>query len=267
MKTSSFISTFLTGLTLLFLGSETAQAAFTSVTQTGSNLDPIAPMIEASPLQDEAFAYVDRTHELTSARFNPATGLLTTDGTGTLVGFPLYLIGLRYVSNANDNRAAGVAGDPNSYRVTYNIDTPSIAYLLLDNRLNGTGSNWSNPNTSDPDLGGGLSWVTSGGWTRVNTGMMPNGQGDYIGIDEGGTVAGPDVRTHHDPGAGVGLNNFFSIYSKPVNGSFDTFSVRQAAGNGNMYLVAISPIPEPGAFGLFSLGAIGLVGILRRARR
>ena len=244
-----------------------ANAAITTVTQVGSNLDPLPPQVESARLADESFAFVDRTHELTAARFDSATGLLTTDAAKTLAPFPSYLLGLQYVANANDNRTAGVANDFTSYKVTYTIDQPSVAYLLLDNRLDGTAGNVSGLNTTDPDLGGTLSWVKFGGWQRVNTGFMPNGQADYVGIDEGGTVAGPADRTHHDPGAGIGLNQFYSIYSKEVTGSFDTFSIRQATGSGNMYVVAVAPIPEPSTWVLLSLGVAGLAGAVRRRQR
>jgi hypothetical protein len=244
-----------------------ADAVITSVTQNSvPNLDPLPPRIEPATLEEESFAFVDRTHELTSARYVPATGLLTTDATtGTLVGFPSYLIGAQYVANANDNRTAGTDSVLNDYLVTYTVDTPSIAYLLLDNRLDGAAGNVSKTNTTDPNLGGNLAWVINDGWTRVNSGIMPNGQADYIGIDEGGTVAGPDARTHHDAGPGVSLNQFYAIYSKEVTDSFVTRGIRQATGSGNMYVVAVVPIPEPGTIGLVAMGAAAL--LVRRSRR
>jgi hypothetical protein len=245
-----------------------AQAGLINVSQSGTNLDPIAPQIEPTPLGEESFAYVDRTHELTAARFNPATNLLDEPNTGTLVAFPSYLQGAQYVANANDNRSAGVAANPadTGYTVTYTTDTPGTAYLLLDNRLNGTADNGtSSPNDDDPDLGGNLVWVTRDGWQRVNTGIMPNGQADYVGFDEGATVASPDLRTHHDPGPGEGLNQFFAIYSKQFPaGTFQTFGQRQTTNAGNMYVVAFQPIPEPATVGLLGVGLTGLA--LRRRR-
>jgi hypothetical protein len=257
---------------LLFCGSVNAQGLISVSQNTVPNLDPLPPQVEATPLEEEAFAYVDRTHELTAVRVDATTGVLTTNAAGNLVPFPAYLLGARYVANANDNRTAGTDAVLNDYRVTYTVNTPGTAYLLLDNRLDGTTGNVSHPNTDDPDLGGNLAWVLSEGWTRVNTGIMPNGQPDYLGIDEGGTVSGPAARTHHDPGAGVALNNFFAIYSKPIPaaGTFTTSGIRQATGSGNMYVVAFQAIPEPSTIALAMLGGLGLVVAgfsLRRAKR
>ena len=257
------------GLSILFAGlvsAITANANLVSVTQSGPGTFAVPPQIESTPFGEESFAYVNRTHEITSARTDPTTGLLTTAATGNLVGFPSYLIGLQYVANANDNRSAGTAGTFNSYTVTYTVDSPSVAYLLLDNRIDGPNGNVLKANTTDPIIGGDLSWVTSDGWSRVNTGIMPNGQADYIGIDEGATVATPDLRTHHDPGPGQGLNNFFSIYTKNVPaGTFQTY--RDAGNGGNMYVVAVAAVPEPSTFVFLGLGVGTLVLNALRKRR
>jgi len=254
------------GLAALVLAcAVTAQAAITSVTQnTVPNQDVLPPRIEPAPLGEESFSFVDRTHELTSARYVPATGLLTTDAAvGTLVGFPSYLIGAQYVANANDNRSAGTSSILSDYLVTYKVDCKSLAYLLLDNRLDGVASNVSKTNTTDPILAGSIAWLLDEGWQRVNTGIMPNGQADYVGIDEGGSVAGPDLRTHHDPGPGVALNQFYSIYSKVVdNGEFVTHGIKMAAGTGNMYVVAV--IPEPASLSLLVLSSLGLLARRRK---
>jgi hypothetical protein len=255
----------------VLLACESARAqGLISVTQTTvPNLDPIAPQVEVTTLTEEAFAFVDRTHELTSARFDPATGLLNTAATGTLVGFPSYLLGAQYVANANDNRTAGTDAVLNDYRATYTVNTPGTAYLLLDNRLDGTAGNVAKANTTDPNLGGNLVWVTAEGWTRVNTGIMPNGQADYLGIDEGGTVANAAARTHHDPGPGQSLNQFYAIYSRQITapGTFTTSGIRQPTGSGNMYVVAFQPIPEPSTIAMAILGGFGIAAAVIRRRR
>jgi hypothetical protein len=258
----------LTILTLLICGSANAQGLVSVSQNSVPNIDPVPPQVETLPLAEESFAFVDRTHEITAARVDPATGLLNTAATGNLIPFPAYLLGARYVANANDNRTAGTDAVLNDYRVTYTVNTPGTAYLLLDNRLDGTAGNVSKTNTTDPDLGGNLAWVLNEGWTRVSTGIMPNGQADYLGLDEGATVASPDLRTHHDPGPGVGLNQFYAIYSRPITaaGTFTTSGIRQPAGSGNMYVVAFQAIPEPSTIALAALGGIALVvaGIRRR---
>jgi hypothetical protein len=258
-------------LAALVCASANAQG-LVSVTQNNvPNIDVIPPQIEALTLTEESFAFVDRSHELTGARYDPGTGLLATANTGTLVPFPAYLLGAQYVANANDNRSAGTDATLNDYLVTYTVDTPGTAYLLLDNRLDGTASNGSSgSNSTDPDLGGNLAWVLNDGWTRVNTGIMPNGQADYIGIDEGGpTPADPSGRMHHDPGAGEGLNQFYAIYSREITaaGTFTTGGQRQATGAGNMYVVAYQPIPEPSTVVLATLGGFGIALAALRRRR
>ena len=256
-------------MVLLTCGWASAQGLISVSQNTVPGLDPIQAQVEATTLAEESFAFVDRTHELTSARFDPANGLLNTATTGTLVGFPSYLLGAQYVANANDNRTAGTDAVLNDYRATYTVNTPGTAYLLLDNRLDGTAGNVSKANTTDPNLGGNLSWVTSEGWTRVNTGIMPNGQADYLGIDEGATVADPAARTHHDPGPGNGLNQFYAIYSRQITapGTFTTSGIRQPTGSGNMYVVAFQPVPEPSTIVLAALGGLGVVvAAIRRTR-
>jgi hypothetical protein len=253
-----------------------ARASLISVIQNSvPTLDPIPPQVEAGNLADRSFAFVDRTHELTGATHN-GTSLLASQGlavgTYQVLPFPSYLVGAQWVANANDNRAAGTGSaiGQNDYLVTYTVDTPGVAFLLLDNRLNGTGSNWSSSNTTDPDLGGNLSWVITDGWTRVMTGMNPSGSlavGDYLGVDEVATVAGPGARTPSGAASGVGVNQFYSIYSRVISspGTFTTGGIKQAAGGGNMYVVAFVSVPEPTTAALLILGGLGLRRLRSRA--
>jgi MYXO-CTERM domain-containing protein len=250
------------------LSGSICSAALVSVSQsvTGGNaVNAVPPQVEAGLFVDESFAFTNRTHEMTAARYASGTNLLSTTG-DTLLAWPSYFNNAQWVANANDNRTAGIANDAASYTVTYTVNTPGIAYLLLDNRLNGTGSNATNSaGTTDPDLGGSLAWVLNDGWVRVNTGITPpGGTGDYVGIDEGASVANAAARVHtgagNVAGSGEGLNQFFSVYSKEITtpGTFETRSIRLTTGAGNMYVVAFASVPEPTAplLGLLSLGFI-----------
>ena len=151
----------------------------------------------SAALVDEAFAYTTRTHEWTAAVVDNTTGLLSTTtaapaATQTLEPFPSYLKNLEYVQFANNNR------NITDYSSDMTFSAPVTAYLFVDNRAGqATGTK---ANTTDPDLTAVLSWITTDGWSRVNTGFMPNGQADYLGIDEGATVANEALRVHTGSG-------------------------------------------------------------------
>ena len=209
----------------------------------------------ASALGDEAYSMATRTHEYTAVRTDPTTFALTTSATtGVLQPFPSYLTGLEYVQLANENRAV------TDYSLDITFSSPVHAYLLLDNRNNGASSG-TKSNASDPTLTGNLAWVVNDGWTRVNTGFMPSGQADYLGHDEGATVATPDLRTHTSSGlvagSGNGLNNFFAIYTKDFPAG-PNIGVTKAMGNNspNMYGLAVAiAVPEPSTLALSLLAA------------
>ncbi len=246
MTLSHRVSTFAASLVVaVFIAG--SHAAVISVTETG-NLEPERSIVEnggagvfdpghpgtnvadGSLFGEDVDVFTDRTHEHNGAAFDGG-GALSTSG-GNIVPLPAYLVGNEYVTFANDGR------DNNPYNFNIKTDVNSDFYLLLDNRLNGTAGNTSSPNTTDPDLGGNLTWVTADGWQRVNTGISPGGQADYTGVDEGGNAVGP----------GLGLNQFYSVYK--LTGTDVDIKV-QGIGGSNNYSVVIAeagPTPPPPPF-------------------
>ena len=71
--------------------------------------------------------------------------------------------------------------------------------------------------------------MLDGGWQRVNTGISPNGQADYTGVDEGGDGTG----------AGQGLNQFYAVYTLPTPASTVTVSNNGTGGSNMISLVAV----------------------------
>jgi hypothetical protein len=206
-----------------------------------SNSNPGPGQAPTGGLQEGAFQYTDRTHEFTNPRVN-AAGVLTTAATGTLLPFPYYLQGLEYVQTSNDNR------DLIDYRLDVTLSAPVTAFLMIDNRANGTTiATDGGSNTDDPVLTGNLAWVIADGWTRVRSGQMPNGQSDYLGADEGAALASnlPADRVHNGAGnvagPGEGLNQFYAIYRKDfAAGTHTGFTKQNGIPGGGHYGVAVS---------------------------
>ena len=196
---------------------------------------------------EDALTFSDRTHQHNGAAFNDE-GVLSTSGTN-IVPLPSYLLGHDYVQFANDAR--GLV----DYSATVTTDVPSKFYLLVDNRINGPANDNSSPNSVDPVLGGGLQWILDGGWERVNTGISPNGQADYTGVDEGGEGVGP----------GVGLNQFYSVYTLPNLATSVVVESNNIGGNNMISLVAAA-IPEPSTWALAVMAAVGGLAIVRRRK-
>jgi len=69
----------------------------------------------------------------------------------------------------------------------------------------------------------------------VNTGISPIGQADYTGVDEGGQAIGP----------GIGLNQFYSVWTLPHTLNSVTVS-NNGAGESNMISLVASPELNPG---------------------
>ena len=194
-----------------------------TIVETGLGGTPAAAFILSEAFLDTALAFVDRAHVHKAAAFDSGSNTLSTTG-DLIVPLPSYLIGQPYVKFANNARNLA------DYSATVTASEPVQWYLLLDNRTNGPEVSTSSPNTTDPELGGSLQWVLDGGWQRVNTGISPDGQGDYTGVDEGGEG---------------GLNQFYAVYTLPVASTEVTVSNTGVGGN-MISLVAVSAGVTPG---------------------
>ncbi|MEM7385830.1 MAG: LamG-like jellyroll fold domain-containing protein, partial [Verrucomicrobiota bacterium] len=186
-----------------------------TVEETGLGGDEPA-IIEFANFDEDALTFSDRTHEHNSAAFDSGTGKLSVGG-DLVVPLPDYLVGQSYVRFANNAR------DQGDYSATVTADAPAKWYLLLDNRIDGPGGNAGSSNDSDPVLGGTFQWVIDGGWERVNTGISPDGQADYTGVDEGGDG---------------GLNQFYAVYTLAEPSTSVTVSNNGTGGSNMISLVA-----------------------------
>ncbi|MEZ5325453.1 MAG: LamG-like jellyroll fold domain-containing protein [Verrucomicrobiales bacterium] len=202
-------------------GASIGQLSSNILTVTETNLGADAPAVISSNFGEDALSFSDRTHQHNGAAFDDA-GLLSTSGTN-IVPLPDYLVGGDYVRFANDAR------ENVDFGAVVTAKNPTNWYLLIDNRLDGVAANGSSPNTVDPVLGGTLQWVIDGGWQRVNTGISPNGQADYTGVDEGGDGVG----------AGAGLNQFYAVYTLPAASTSVSIGGPQIAGNNMLALVGV----------------------------
>ncbi len=177
-------------------------------------------------------SFVDRAHRYLD---DPGTG------GNPAQPIPAYLRGLEYILSGNDNR------DNASYRLDITLNSPSIVYLLIDNRLGD--ANAANPPTFDATH---MKWVVDMGFTPTTRGLnrfANTGAPDEVPIDEGadGTV-----------------NQYYSVYAKEVPAG--TLTIFQADNAGqNMYGVVVQAVPEPGTVALGVLGVASLL-FLRRKR-
>ena len=130
-------------------------------------------------------------------------------------GFPGYLEGQQYVWFLQDVRHY------TNYSCTITVDCPSTFYLLVDNRVNDYffDSSYDDPSFGPPDT----QWMLDDGWKRVNTGLTPNGAGDYVGIDEG------------DNGT---INQVYAVYSRTLT---NPGSIKlNTEFDGNIYCLVVS---------------------------
>lgn len=177
--------------------------------------------------QSTAPAMVDRNHRY----FDDLTNNVL---------IPTYLVGADYIMSGNDNR------DNATYRLDVTVNAPARAYMLIDARLGDT------VNTTPPTFGPtAMQWILDQGWSATATGnnrALSTAVPDELGIDEG---------------ADGTINQYYTVYFKDFPAG--TFSLFQADNTGqNMYGVAVTAVPEPGAITLMGLG---LAGLLRRRRR
>ena len=212
---------------------------------TEGGLDGDEPTVVDGIFGEDALAYSDRTHQHNGAAFND-DGVLDKAG-GNIVPLPSYLVGspyYRFANNAREN--AGYVGQLTS-------DVECYWYLLIDNRLDGPNGarKQGNSNTGDAILGGTLQWVIDGGWQRVNTGISPNGQADYTGLDEGGNAVGP----------GLGLNQFFGVWVLPNLSTSATVNGNGISGSNMISVVAAQLPPTPANLTYSANPAVYAVGV------
>lgn len=216
------------GFTLLAAMAPIASASIIEVTET--NLGSAQHATIWPGFDEDSVTFNDRSHQSNGPCFDAVTGKLSISGT-VVVGLPSYLVGHDYVRFANTAR--GNAG----YSALIKTDTPSVFYLMIDNRFNGPAGTTKNPINSDPVLGGTLQWVIDGGWVRVNTGISPNGQADYVGADEtGGSGIGI--------GPGQSIDNFYAVYKSPSAATSVTVK-NGGLSSGNMISVVAVPTEAP----------------------
>ncbi len=222
-----------------------ASGDITSVTESGLGNDAPAIIVN-NGFGEDALTFSDRTHEHNGAAFDANTDLLSVTGSN-VVPLPAYLVGGDYVRFANNAR------DQRPYEATVTADVPMNWFLLVDNRVDGPAGNNNSPNTTDAVLGGTLQWIVDGGWLRVNTGISPGGQADYTAVDEGGNAVGP----------GLGLNQFYSVWTLPeaALSTSVTVSNNGIGGNNMISLVGTEAnvIPEPATLSLIGLASVALI--------
>jgi hypothetical protein len=175
---------------------QVAQAQLiTSVVRTGSTAG--TPRI-ASPFQEDAVCFVDRAHQ-----YNELPPALPE------------LVGAEYVMTANDDKGNSTL----THQVT--ISRPATVYLILDNRLGGTGGGYG----VAPNLAG-MPWVATMGF--VDTGYD-------IGIDEAGDGD---------------IDQWSSLFKAGFPAGMITLGGNTQGHGGNMYgVAAVSSEPQLKAWG------------------
>jgi len=180
----------------------TAGAALITGVSRGGGSGNSAPQIAPDLLAEDVPCFVDRPHQYNE--------------------IPDFLVGAEYVMVANNDKTVG------DYSLTVTVSQDVTIYLILDNRLGGTGGGKG----TDPDLAAaGMNWVIDLGF--VDT-------GEDIGIDESGDGD---------------IDQYASIFSKQMSAGSITLGAQNDGGGRNMYGVAVfapivtatEPVPADGA--------------------
>jgi hypothetical protein len=158
-------------------------------------------------------AFTDRVHQ-----WNGATETLP---------LPSYLVGGEYVMLANNSRGS------EDFELDITVSRPALVYVLIDNRHGDPAS----ANTTPPDFTANTAWVLEN-WGPVTTGhnrANDPAQPDEVGVDEGAT----------GEGAGMGINQFSSVYVRQVPAGTVTLFAPDNAGR-NMYGVVVTDVTQVG---------------------
>jgi hypothetical protein len=211
------------------------------------------------PFGEDAFAYLDRTHQYNGPRFTAAGALTTTTAADDqILGVPSYLVGGEYVSTNNTHR------DNATFQMNVTVGPAVTAYLLVDNRV---GSGTANTSLDPPTLTTVMNWVLTDGWVQKNSGISPGGNPDTVGMDEGATISDFNTRstttTSLGTGAGQSINSYLTVYEKSfAAGSTITLKEQNDGTSRNMYgLVLVEAVPEPSVLGVAAGAAV--IGLVR----
>lgn len=149
---------------------------------------------------------------------------------------PSALVGVEYVQVANDDKSTA------SYRLDVTLAHPATLYLFLDHRLGHGHTGGSDTRYMEPALtAAGMGWVEDMGF-----------------VDTGWDIAIDDY-------AGLGVDNFFSVFSKDLDAGTVTLLQQNdptEVNQRNMYALAV--VPEPVSLTLLGLGGIVIIRTRRR---
>lgn len=241
-------------LTAIALGSLQAIAfpIITNVVETGGDLDVANGFYDTGPAQWTGVTF--SSHQANEPVPGLAAGASYTvpvfgqnaptfvdrghrySGATTNMPIPGYLVGGDYIMSGNDNRENA------GYVLEISVAEAAILYMLVDNRLS-DGAGGDPPNYAqglDLSLWTTMTWLATEGFQPLVTGYNRTSNltwPDEIGVDEGSDGS---------------INNWYSIYWKPV--SAGTTNIFQADNSGrNMYGAVVTPVVPPAPTGLSAI--------------